>query len=232
MNTLENEYPDINFVYMTGHLDGGGEEGNLHLRNEQIRDYCNSNNKILYDFADIESYDPDGNYYMDKFVNDNCDYDSDGNGSLDKNWAEDWQNNHTEGVDWFPCSAAHSKALNGNLKAYAVWWLWARLAGWNPDTGIDDPDKINQYLLGQNYPNPFRGTTTIKYTIPNSGYVSIKLFDLLGKELDTFVNKFQDAGEYTYTFNGGNLTSGIYYYKLESENFQTECRKLIKHPGK
>ena len=80
MTQLELDYPGISFVYMTGHADGSGETGNLHLRNQQIRQYAISNNKILYDFYDIELYDPDGNYFGDKAVNDNCDYDSDGNG--------------------------------------------------------------------------------------------------------------------------------------------------------
>ncbi len=128
MNNLEYEYPDIVFVYMTGHLDGTGEEGNLHIRNEQIRQYCNTNKKILYDFADIESYDPDGNYYLDLYANDNCDYDSDGDGSLESNWAVEWQNNNPGA--WYDCTPAHTQALNGNLKAYAAWYLWAVLAGW------------------------------------------------------------------------------------------------------
>ena len=57
MNTLEGEYPGIQFVYMTGHLDGGGSSGTLHQNNNIIRNYCSTNNKILYDFADIERYD-------------------------------------------------------------------------------------------------------------------------------------------------------------------------------
>ena len=131
MNQLEKDYPDVQFVYMTGHLDGTGLEGNLHVRNEQIRKYCKDNNKTLYDFADIESYDPDGKYYLDKSANDACAYDSNGDGSRDKNWAIDWQNAHTVNVDWYECYAAHSQPLNGNRKAYAAWYLWARLAGWD-----------------------------------------------------------------------------------------------------
>ncbi|OQX96602.1 MAG: hypothetical protein B6I20_14230, partial [Bacteroidetes bacterium 4572_117] len=131
MDQLEKDYPEVQFVYMTGHLDGTGEEGNLHIRNEQIRKFCTDNKKILYDFADIESYDPEGNYYLDKRANDACEYDSDGNGSRDKNWATDWQNSHTKNVDWFDCYSAHSKPLNANRKAYAAWHLWASLAGWD-----------------------------------------------------------------------------------------------------
>ena len=131
MTTLESEYSGVKFVYMTGHATGSGETGNLHIRNQQIRNYCIDNNKILYDFYDIECYDPDGNYFGDKLVNDNCDYDSDNNGSRDRNWALDWQGSHEEGEDWYSCSSAHSQALNANRKAYAAWWLWCRLGGWD-----------------------------------------------------------------------------------------------------
>jgi len=86
MSELEQDYPQVKFVYMTGHLDGSGIDGNLNRRNEQIRTYCKNNTKTLYDFADIESYDPDGQKnYMLLDANDNCDYDSSGNGSLDAN---------------------------------------------------------------------------------------------------------------------------------------------------
>jgi hypothetical protein len=123
MSGLESDYPDVRFVYMTGHTDGSGLEGNLHIRNQQIRNYCAANDKILYDFEDIESYDPDGSYFGDKYVTDSCEYDG-------GNWAIEWQDSHQEGVDWYDCSSAHSQPLNANRKAYAAWWLWARLAGW------------------------------------------------------------------------------------------------------
>jgi hypothetical protein len=128
MSGLEADYPNVKFVYMTGHLDGTGLDGNLHLRNEQIRAYCAANKKILYDFADIETYNPDGICFGDKNPNDNCDYDADSDGTWEANWATEWQSAHPG--EWYDCPAAHSQPLNGNLKAYAAWWLWARLAGW------------------------------------------------------------------------------------------------------
>jgi uncharacterized repeat protein (TIGR01451 family) len=131
MNQLEMDYPGVTFVYMTGHADGKGEEGNLHLRNQQIRQYAIDNNKVLYDFYDFDIHDPDGNYYGDKAVDDELYYDSDGDGSRDKNWGLDWQNAHTERVDWYSVGCAHSQAINCNQKAYGAWWLWASLAGWN-----------------------------------------------------------------------------------------------------
>ncbi len=134
MDRLEADYPEIRFVYMTGRVDGSPLKGDpwrimTPLRNRQIRDFCKKKNKILYDFADIESYDPDGAYFGDKLVNDACDYDSDGDGARDRNWAVDWQNAHPG--EWYQCEAAHTQPLNANMKAYAAWWLWARLAGWD-----------------------------------------------------------------------------------------------------
>ena len=130
MNSLETEYPNVNFIYMTGHLDGSGLNGNLHLRNEQIRSYCIKNKKILYDFADIETYNLDKIYFGDKIPDDDNTYDTNNDGNRNGNWATEWQNSHTENTDWYNCSCAHSKALNCNQKAYAAWWLWASLAGW------------------------------------------------------------------------------------------------------
>ena len=232
MTALEDSFPAVKFVYMTGHLDGTGEEGNLHLRNEQIRRYCRNNNKILYDFTDIESFDPDGLYYLDKLANDNCDYDSDNNGTRDKNWAIDWQNSHTENVDWFNCSPAHTQALNGNLKAYAAWYLWASLAGWDGITKVEDDEiVINNFKLSQNYPNPFNPSTSMQYAIGSKQFVTLKVYNILGNEIATLVNEEKPAGSYEVTFDAGAnrrfaLTSGIYFYTLKAGSF-TETKKML-----
>ncbi|HOW45958.1 MAG TPA: hypothetical protein PK919_12425 [Candidatus Aminicenantes bacterium] len=133
---LERDYPGVTFVYMTGHLDGSGAQGNLNRRNEQIRAFCRDNGKFLFDFADIESFAPGGGSdYMALMADDNCDYDSDGNGSRDRNWAADWlaANSGSElarlAGDCPEC--AHSQGLNCILKGRAFWWLLARIAGWD-----------------------------------------------------------------------------------------------------
>jgi hypothetical protein len=136
MNKLEQRYPDVRFVYMTGHLDGTGATGNLNKRNNQIRAYCRKNNKVLFDFADIESHAPKGSVnFMRRMADDNCDYDSDGNGNLDRNWAADWIADHPNSsltrLAGKCAECAHSQQLNCVLKGRAFWWMMARLAGWD-----------------------------------------------------------------------------------------------------
>lgn len=125
MSQLEADYPDVRFVYMTGHVDHWDDTANK-AANNIIRAYCDANDKVLYDFADIEMYDPDGTYF--EYPHDNCDYYSSTSGVKLGNWATEWQNSHTEGVDWYSCYSAHSQPLNANQKAYAAWALFISLA--------------------------------------------------------------------------------------------------------
>jgi hypothetical protein len=113
VSRLEQDYPDVTFIYMTGHLDGSGTDGNLYVRNNQIRAYCTTNGKILFDFADIESYDPDGTYYPD--AGDGC------------GWCSTWCESHPCPT----CDCAHSHCFNCYLKGKAFWWMMARIAGWD-----------------------------------------------------------------------------------------------------
>jgi pimeloyl-ACP methyl ester carboxylesterase len=91
---------------------------------------------------------------------------------------------------------------------------------------IDDFDIINSFHLSQNYPNPFNPITTIRYQLPVSGIVTLKLYDVLGNEIATLVNEEKSVGIYQITFYGGNLPSGAYFYQLRTEGF-VETKKML-----
>jgi hypothetical protein len=93
-------------------------------------------------------------------------------------------------------------------------------------TSIDDNFALNNFELFQNYPNPFNPTTSIEYTVPNNGYISLKVYDILGNEIATLVNEQKSQGNYQIEFNADNLPSGTYFYKLTSGGF-TEIKKMM-----
>jgi photosystem II stability/assembly factor-like uncharacterized protein len=84
----------------------------------------------------------------------------------------------------------------------------------------------NNFLVSQNYPNPFNPTTTIIYQLPEISFVTIKVYDVLGKEIATLVNEEKPVGNYEVEFNGNELTSGIYFYQLRAGSFM-ETKKMI-----
>jgi len=93
----------------------------------------------------------------------------------------------------------------------------------NEDRISSLPDK---YFLSQNYPNPFNPSTTISFHLPETGFVSLKIYDLLGNEVKTLINEERHVGEYSVKFDGSNLSSGVYFYRLASGNF-SETKKLL-----
>lgn len=103
--------------------------------------------------------------------------------------------------------------FNGNYKYYDL----------SNEVIIGTPSK---YALSQNYPNPFNPSTSISYEIPTSNFVSLKIYDMMGKEVASLVSGNQEAGFYTVKFDASKLSSGIYFYKLQANDF-TATKKLM-----
>jgi hypothetical protein len=82
------------------------------------------------------------------------------------------------------------------------------------------------FALSQNYPNPFNPTTVINYQLPVNSFVTLKIYDVLGREVATLINEKQNAGYYRATFNASSLSSGIYFYRLHAGSF-TQTKKLV-----
>ena len=126
------------------------------------------------------------------------------------------------------------KKINDTVKVFCA-------GGYNGTTGLANLDVIGcgptltgiignigtplNYELSQNYPNPFNPVTKINYALPKSGIVTLKIYDVLGREVMTLVNEMKSAGNYSIDFNGANLSSGIYFYTLKSGDF-TSVKKM------
>jgi len=83
-----------------------------------------------------------------------------------------------------------------------------------------------EYILSQNYPNPFNPVTKIDFDLPKSGFISLKVFDVLGREVKTLVNEEKSAGSYSVDFNASDLSSGVYFYKMETEGY-SDLKKMV-----
>lgn len=112
--------------------------------------------------------------------------------------------------------------VGGSAAGYKVYWnrynLTTRIK--NNNTGIPET-----YKLEQNYPNPFNPVTKIDFSIPKQGFVNLKIFDMLGREVAVLISNEMNAGNYTFNYNASLLTSGVYFYKLEVNGF-TDVKKM------
>ena len=82
------------------------------------------------------------------------------------------------------------------------------------------------FKLYQNFPNPFNPVTKINFDVPKNGFVTLKVYNLLGKEVQTLVSRDLTSGSYTVDFNASELTSGVYFYRLESNGY-TDVKKMM-----
>ena len=117
-------------------------------------------------------------------------------------WNSVWQNTRLKTYEYDPASSVQFNSQNTTAR---------------------------DYQLYDNYPNPFNPETSIKFYVPKTGYVNLQVFNLLGKLVATLVSHNTPAGEHTVKFNGSNLASGVYFYKLETAEFlMTKKLMLIK----
>ena len=116
--------------------------------------------------------------------------------------------------------------FNSNILLIGTWdGVW--IARFDHLTSVQESSvQPSNFRLFQNHPNPFNPTTTIEFQIPERVFVKLSIFNTLGQEIETFVNEEKQAGTHRIQFNGSNLSSGIYFYRLETSKF-VETKKMI-----
>ncbi len=221
MAVLETEFPDVLFIYMTGNAQEGSSLGyNRYLRNEQIRNYCITNNKILFDFADLDSWwlNPD---------------------------TEEWESSTytyyettymVEHPEFRNDVVGHTTYESCEQKAKALWWMLARLAGWSGDTSAtgDNDFEIKDFELYQNYPNPFNPETTIDYNLAQASKVKLSIYNSMGQKIITLINQKEFSGYHSVKWSGldqkGNpVPTGVYIYSLQiNDNSKTKKMLFLK----
>lgn len=119
-----------------------------------------------------------------------------------------------------------TSSRSNNPDNYYGWGIINTLAALNRILEVEEDISKPDFILYQNYPNPFNPSTTIRYQLSVDSKVNLKVYDILGQEIEILVDEFQSAGSYEILFNSQNLSSGVYYYKLTSNN-KSDIKKMI-----
>jgi hypothetical protein len=137
------------------------------------------------------------------------------------------------GSNWNAITTPTPQDLNSihsfdGINAWAVGNLGVIISNYTPPTNVENENNIapNSVLLEQNYPNPFNPSTKIKFTIPEQSKTIIKVYNMVGSEVAILLNEVKQPGTYEVDFNAVDLSSGAYFYSIETDNFR-EVKKMI-----
>jgi hypothetical protein len=138
------------------------------------------------------------------------------------------------GHNWNACMGSDFVFTQTGANVLVVWesnrsgmsHIYSRLVPLSLDAVAEQPPQKVAFALLQNYPNPFNPSTIIKYELPRTSYVSLGVYDILGREVSMLVNERKQPGSYTVQFNAAGLASGVYLYRLQAGSY-TETKKIL-----
>jgi hypothetical protein len=221
VNNYNTSYPVSHTFFSTGPVDGGDNTRakgyQRWLKNEFIRKSANKavGTSYLFDYADIICWNDDGEQNTVTYDNHEYIY-----------IHPDNEGNYDGGNGGCHISQAGCLRL-----AKAMWWLLAKMAGWDNSSAssirlVGKGLLPDEYLLEQNYPNPFNPTTMITYQIPKEGMVKINIFNVLGQKIATLVSARQPAGKYQVKWEATGYAGGVYLYQIQTDEYSA-IKKMI-----
>jgi hypothetical protein len=216
----------VTFIYMTGHAVKDDNTGPLNPKDQAkiITDYCTANSMYCLDYYPIDTHTMDGTYYED--TGDNGDSDTYGG-----NFYEDWQNSHTLGEDWYENRGSPTgyvqvgehttQHITSNRKAYAMWWILARMAGWDgQSTSSGQVGSREDFRI---YPNPGNGTFIIE--TPRLSITDVRVINSLGKVVKVQTPPELNVSRFNLELSG--IQPGFYIVQLTDSQQQVYSSTLV-----
>ena len=214
----------VTFIFMTGHANTNANVGALNPKSqaEVINAHCMANGYYCLDYYSIDTHDMNDNYWEDAG--------DDGNSAAyGGNFYQDWQDEHVLGEHYFENRESpdgdvrfgqshNTQHITANRKAYAMWWILARLAGWEDTTYADRPTYSNQFNI---YPNPGKGLFNIKSEYP--GLFKINVFRMDGSMVYSHLYEGTESGT---TIDLSGQSAGMYVFRIQTGS-TIEDRKVI-----
>jgi hypothetical protein len=215
----------VTFIFMTGHANKNDNTGALNAKEQAatIIDHCETNQQFCLDYYSIDTHTMDDSYYED--TGDNGDSDTYGG-----NFYIDWQDSHTLGEDWFENKRGpgldvvygehNTQHITANRKAYAMWFILARIAGWDSGTAsVKSPEVYNDLLI---YPNPGSGIFFIENQQDN--FEIIHVIDVMGREIQN-ISPGERSARISIDLTG--FPVGIYSVRVTDKEQKIHQSKLI-----
>lgn len=202
--------------------------------NSVVADWIANQTRGVLDYAYAIAIDDSGNVYVTGYSYGSGTYNDYATLKYDASGVQQWvaqydgRGNSGDYATTIAVDSSGNVYVTGTTTFEDDGWHYTTIKYRQITTGIvEESEVLSEFVLYQNYPNPFNPSTTIRYQLPIQSHATIKVFDVLGREVATLVNGIEEPGYKTVTFDAGMLSSGIYYYRMQAGNYVETKKSLL-----